>query len=61
MTLYYGLAPEERGLVEQDDLPIFTFPDDYIDRLWAAIEKEDPAFAAAYRARRANESGGSAQ
>ena len=49
MTLYYGLTPEERGLVKQDDLPIFSFPEDYIERLWTAIEKEDPKFASAYR------------
>lgn len=45
MTMYYGLTPEQRGLVEQDDLPIFTFPPDYISRLWASIEKVDPEFA----------------
>ena len=50
MTLYYGLTPTERGLVKQDDLPIYTFPTDYISRLWAAIEKKDPQFAKAYLA-----------
>ena len=45
MTMYYGLTPEQRGLVEQDDLPIFTFPPDYISRLWSAIESVDPEFA----------------
>jgi hypothetical protein len=50
MTLYYGLTPEERGLVEQDDLPVFTFPPDYISRLWGAIETVDPEFAEDYRA-----------
>ncbi len=49
MTMYYGLTPEQRGLVEQEDLPIYTFPSDYISRLWSAIEKVDPVFAAAYR------------
>jgi esterase/lipase superfamily enzyme len=49
MTLYYGLAPEQRGLVEQQDLPVYTFPSDYISRLWSSIEKIDPVFAAAYR------------
>ena len=49
MTMYYGLTPEQRGLVEQEDLPIYTFPSDYISRLWSAIEKIDPVFAAAYR------------
>jgi hypothetical protein len=50
MTLYYGLTPEQRGLVEQDDLPVFTFPPDYISRLWGAIETVDPEFAEDYRA-----------
>ncbi|VUX55862.1 conserved exported protein of unknown function [uncultured Woeseiaceae bacterium] len=50
MTLYYGLTPEQRGLVEQDDMPVFTFPPDYISRLWGAIEKVDPEFAEDYRA-----------
>lgn len=49
MTLYYDLTPHERGLVEQDDLPVYTFPPDYISRLWDAIEEEDPQFAEAYR------------
>jgi len=50
MTMYYGLTPEQRGLVEQEDLPIFTFPPDYISRLWSAIETMDPEFAEAYQA-----------
>ena len=50
MTMYYGLTPEQRGLVEQQDLPIFTFPPDYIPRLWNAIETVDPEFAEDYRA-----------
>jgi esterase/lipase superfamily enzyme len=49
MTLSYGLTPEQRGLVEQDDLPVYTFPPDYISRLWDAIEDVDPKFAEAYR------------
>lgn len=50
MTLTYGLDPEQRGLVEQDDLPVYTFPPDYIARLWDAIEDVDPEFAESYRA-----------
>lgn len=50
MTLSYGLTPGQRGLVEQDGLPIYTFPPDYISRLWASIEKIDPEFAVLYRA-----------
>jgi len=49
MTMYYGLSPEQRGLVEQDDMPIYTFPPDYILRLWDAIESVDPEFAEEYR------------
>jgi esterase/lipase superfamily enzyme len=55
MTLYYGLTPSERGLVDQDDLPIYTFPADYVARLWDAIEKTDPEFAEAYRALKARD------
>jgi len=50
MTLYYGLAPQQRGLVEQGDLPIYTFPPDYIERLWQSIETVDPDFAGRYDA-----------
>ncbi len=50
MTMYYGLTPSQRGLVEQEDLPIFTFPPDYISRLWGAIESVDPEFAEDYQA-----------
>ena len=50
MTIYYGLTPEQRGLVEQEDLPIFTFPPDYISRLWNAIAAVDPEFAEDFRA-----------
>jgi esterase/lipase superfamily enzyme len=49
MTLYYGLLPEQRGLVKQDDLHVYTFPPDFINRLWSAIEKVDPEFAKAYQ------------
>ncbi len=58
MTLYYGLTPEQRGLVEQEDLPVYTFPSDYISRLWSAIEKADPAFAADYRQLKASQAPG---
>ena len=58
MTLTYGLTPEQRGLIEQDDLPIYTFPPDYISRLWEAIEAVDPEFAEAYRASKAAQSRG---
>jgi esterase/lipase superfamily enzyme len=57
MTLTYGLTPEQRGLVEQDDLPVYTFPPDYITRLWKAIETADPEFAEAYRVFKASQGG----
>ena len=37
MTLRHDLEPAERGLVRSDDVPIWTFPPDYIERLWAAL------------------------
>jgi hypothetical protein len=55
MTMYYGLTPEQRGLVEQDDLPIFTFPPDYISRLWGTIETVDPEFAEVFRQLKASQ------
>jgi hypothetical protein len=48
MTLTYGMTPEERGLVEQDDLPVFTFPSDTIKRLSDSIEEVDPEIANSY-------------
>jgi len=49
MTMYFGLKPKERGLVDQDGLPMYTFPPDYINRLWSSIEKVDPVFAEEYK------------
>ena len=49
MTLYYGLKPKERGLVDEEGLPMYTFPPDFITRLWNAIEKVDPEFAEEYQ------------
>lgn len=49
MTFYYNLTPEQRGLIEQEDMPVYSFPPDYIERLWGAIENVDPEFADAYR------------
>ena len=42
MTLRYDLAPDERGLVRNDDIPIWSFPPDYITRLREAIVKVNP-------------------
>jgi len=35
----FDLTPVERGLVQTDDRPIWTFPPDYIDKLRAAMKK----------------------
>lgn len=37
MTLMHDLRPDERGLVRSEDIPIWTFPPDYIHRLRAAL------------------------
>lgn len=58
MTLYYGLSPKERGLVGDKDLPIYTFPSNFIQRLWSAIKKVDPKFAMAYKKLLAKEAAG---
>jgi esterase/lipase superfamily enzyme len=41
-TLAYGLSPPERGLVRGRNSPIWSFPEDYIERLRAAIIKANP-------------------
>ena len=59
MSIHYDLTPEQLGLVEQEDLPIYTFPLDYIARLWDAIQAVDPVFAEdleSFRARQAADS-----
>lgn len=33
MTLMYGLSPEDRGLVNANNSPVWVFPEDYIKRL----------------------------
>ena len=45
MTLRYGLAPADRGLVKKDDSPIWGFPEDYLLRFEAALEKVNPELA----------------
>ena len=49
MTLFYGLTPKQRGLIVEEGLPMYTFPPDFITRLWNAIEKVDPKFAKDYQ------------
>ncbi len=55
MTLMYDLSAEQRGLVRSPDLPVWQFPPDYINRLWAALVKVSPNFARAYQERQAAE------
>ena len=43
MTLRYGLGPEDRGLTRNEGSPIWRFPDDYLARFDAALEKANPA------------------
>jgi len=42
MALMYDLEPKERGLVTTPERPIWTFPDDYIVRLKAALKAANP-------------------
>ena len=42
MTLLYDLPPDERGLVWSDDVPLWTFPDDYAARLGEALRASRP-------------------
>jgi len=44
MTLLYDLSPEDRGLVKETDIPVWTFPQDYIKRLRASLAKANPDF-----------------
>lgn len=39
MSLMYGLEPQERGLVLKPGIPVWTFPDDYIQRLRQALRE----------------------
>jgi esterase/lipase superfamily enzyme len=44
MTLLYDLAPSDRGLVQAPDLPVWTFPPDYIERLRNSLAEHLPGF-----------------
>ena len=39
MTLSTDLGPAERGLVRDEESPIWTFPPDYVERLRSALER----------------------
>jgi esterase/lipase superfamily enzyme len=40
MTLKYKLKPQDRGLIRNKELPLWSFPDDYISQLRKNIEKK---------------------
>ena len=42
MTLLYNLAPKERGIVQSGELPVWRFPDDYIERLRGTLTALNP-------------------
>jgi esterase/lipase superfamily enzyme len=42
-ALRYGLSPGDRGLVLMPDVPVWTFPPDYIVRLRQAIVRANPS------------------
>lgn len=45
LTLMHDLPPAERGLVLEPSRPIWTFPGDYNERLWAALNELYPELA----------------
>ena len=40
MNLYFNLSPAERGLVQREDSPVWTFPPTYIENLTEALAKK---------------------
>jgi esterase/lipase superfamily enzyme len=51
MMLMYDLGPEQRGLRLKTSMPVYDFPPDYMNRLWAALAEANPEFRRAYEAR----------
>ena len=49
MALMYGLSPEKRGLVRDEDYPVWDFPEDYVTRLRASLAEINPSFGQAIR------------
>jgi esterase/lipase superfamily enzyme len=43
-TLMYDLRPDQRGLVQDSQLPLWTFPEDYIQRLRDVLIEANPDF-----------------
>lgn len=48
-TLLYDLAPSDRGLVLKPNSAVWTFPEDYIDRLRRTLTTDNPALSATDR------------
>jgi len=44
LSLRYDLAPQERGLVRAPGSPVWTFPDDYLERAGVALDRAESAF-----------------
>jgi len=42
VSLYFGFSPEQRGLVKDPDMPVWHFPDDYLDRLQSLMVANHP-------------------
>jgi esterase/lipase superfamily enzyme len=57
MMLMYDLTPEQRGLRLKTSMPVYDFPPDYMDKLWAALAEVNPDFRRAYMARQIKQSG----
>jgi hypothetical protein len=57
MKLAYDLNPEERGLVLKTNMPVWEFPPDYMQRLWAALAEINPEFRRALASRQAQAEG----
>ena len=61
MTLMYDLSPEERGLVIRDDVPLWNFPEDYVERLRKSLAKANPELGKALEELEAENQAGDAE
>lgn len=41
LSLRYDLTPQERGLVRAPGSPVWTFPDDYLERAGSALDRAE--------------------
>lgn len=44
LSLRYDLPPQERGLTRAPGSPVWTFPDDYLERAGVALDRAESAF-----------------